>query len=68
MWFLMSDKDGDKLLDGHELLLALNEGMDAETGLPLKDSIEHVDTILREDDENGDGKISYEEFMGSAGI
>lgn len=41
--------------------------MDVQTGLPLKESIEHVDTILKEDDEDGDGKISYEEFLGSTG-
>ena len=64
-WFTLSDHDGDGKLDGHELLMALNDGLDAESGWSLEDSLAHIDLVMKEDDLDGDGKISFEEFLTS---
>lgn len=57
VWFHAMDKDGDQLLDGNELVTALTGEVD------LKEAIEHIDYVLAEDDLNGDGKISFQEFL-----
>lgn len=48
--------------------MAMNEGLDKSNQMSLKDSMEHVDIVLSEGDLNGDGKISYEEFMTAEGM
>lgn len=52
-WFSLTDTDGDGEIDGYELLMALNDGLDETNGIKLEEAIQHVDEIFAVDDLNG---------------
>jgi Ca2+-binding EF-hand superfamily protein len=60
LWFSLHDLDGDGYLDGNEVLGAVYEN--ESKAYALKEAVDYVDLILSNDDKNGDGKISYDEF------
>jgi Ca2+-binding EF-hand superfamily protein len=71
-WFAIHDEDGNGELDGNELLHAFSHwSNDHEEPSPatyrnmLSAMTDMVDHIMKEDDLNGDGYISIEEFMQS---
>jgi Ca2+-binding EF-hand superfamily protein len=67
-WFSLVDTNGDGRLDGNELLgtmapvTAYSEGHDHDHMMTFGEAMTEVDMILREDDLDGDGYISYHEF------
>ncbi|ORY98137.1 hypothetical protein BCR43DRAFT_438160 [Syncephalastrum racemosum] len=68
--FLLHDTDGDNHLDGHELRTAFTDYDEGEEDDPtryvsLDEVTEMVDHVLEEDDLNGDGLISWDEYMAS---
>ncbi|OZJ05893.1 hypothetical protein BZG36_00893 [Bifiguratus adelaidae] len=65
--FTLHDYDKDGHLDGHELRAAFTDfdGINAADLLNLEEVNEMVDHVLEEDDINGDGKISWEEYIAS---
>ncbi|ORX52705.1 hypothetical protein DM01DRAFT_1268933, partial [Hesseltinella vesiculosa] len=68
--FVLHDRNGDGHLDGHELRAAFSD-FDAEHEedptkfVSLEDITAMVDHVLEEDDLDGDGRISWEEYMQS---
>ncbi|KAI8867325.1 hypothetical protein GQ42DRAFT_109119, partial [Ramicandelaber brevisporus] len=63
-FFAVHDYNDDNHLDGHELLHALMS--EPESHKMSLGELEHwVDSILKDDDNNGDGLISWEEYMAS---
>jgi len=68
-YFKLHDSNNDNLLDGWELMFALNHDhndADAEKKIMSDQQISDLlDPIFREDDKNQDGFISYAEFMAS---
>ncbi|KAI9473574.1 MAG: hypothetical protein EXX96DRAFT_488553 [Benjaminiella poitrasii] len=65
--FLIHDVDGDGFLDGHELRAAFTDfgEDDATQYLSLEEVTEMVDHVLAEDDLDGDGLISWSEYLES---
>ncbi|CEG66072.1 hypothetical protein RMATCC62417_02721 [Rhizopus microsporus] len=66
--FLIHDQNGDGFLDGHELRQAFTDfGHDEDVSkyLSLDEITEMVDHVLEEDDLNGDGLISWSEYLES---
>ncbi|KAI8371822.1 hypothetical protein BD560DRAFT_369540 [Blakeslea trispora] len=67
--FLIHDLNGDGFLDGHELRAAFtdfgDEHEDATKYLSLEEVTEMVDHVIEEDDLNGDGLISWSEYLES---
>jgi len=55
--FKMFDKDGSGIISGDEIREVLSFGGTSQM------SKEQIDTIIKQVDENGDGEISYEEFV-----
>lgn len=67
-YFKLHDSNNDNLLDGWELMFALNhEDHKTEAKKPMSDQeiADMLDPIFKEDDRNQDGYISYAEFMDS---
>jgi len=68
-YFKLHDSNNDNLLDGWELMYALNHDHSNDTGDKKSMSDDQIsdllDPIFREDDRNQDGFISYAEFMAS---
>ncbi|RUP51646.1 hypothetical protein BC936DRAFT_146780 [Jimgerdemannia flammicorona] len=64
--FTLHDYNKDGYLDGHELRSAFTdfEGKDTPT-MSLEEVVDMVDHVLEEDDKDGDGRISWEEYMAS---
>ncbi len=50
------DKDGNKFLSPEEIFQTMNE-------LGVEITLKEVHELVKEIDENNDGKISYEEFL-----
>ncbi|KAI7865423.1 hypothetical protein BDF14DRAFT_1825318 [Spinellus fusiger] len=66
--FVLHDKNGDGYLDGHELRASIMEDImteDTASAISLDELTEVVDHVLEEDDMNGDGLISWEEYLQS---
>ncbi|CEP08295.1 hypothetical protein [Parasitella parasitica] len=65
--FVIHDINGDGYLDGHELRAAFTDfdEHDGEDPLTLQEVTEMVDHVLLEDDKNGDGLISWSEYLES---
>ncbi|KAI9020823.1 hypothetical protein CLU79DRAFT_219563 [Phycomyces nitens] len=67
--FVVHDKNADGHLDGHELRAAFTdfeEGDEDPTKfISLEEVTEMVDHVLEEDDINGDGLISWDEYLQS---
>jgi len=67
-YFKLHDSNNDNLLDGWELMFALNHDdskADEKKVLSDKEISDMLDPIFKEDDRNQDGFISYAEFMDS---
>lgn len=62
-YFMLHDFDKDGFLDGHEMRVAFGD-YDASIK-NLGDVEKVVDETLEEDDVDGDGKISWEEYLAS---
>ncbi|CAO3598988.1 unnamed protein product [Absidia cylindrospora] len=68
--FVLHDQNGDGHLDGHELRAAFSDfdhdsEEDPTKHVSLEDITLMVDHVLGEDDLDGDGMISWEEYMQS---
>ncbi|KAI9006433.1 hypothetical protein DFJ74DRAFT_712479 [Hyaloraphidium curvatum] len=65
-FFKVTDLNNDGFLDGHELRTAFSD-YDApeDQRIPVQEVDDMVDHTLREDDRDGDGKISLEEYLAS---
>ncbi|KAI8641086.1 hypothetical protein BD408DRAFT_346815 [Parasitella parasitica] len=65
--FVIHDTNGDGYLDGHELRAAFTDfdEHDGEDPLTLQEVTDMVDHVLLEDDKNGDGLISWSEYLES---
>ncbi|KAI8367802.1 hypothetical protein EDC96DRAFT_442029 [Choanephora cucurbitarum] len=67
--FLIHDLNGDGFLDGHELRAAFtdfgDEHEDVTHYFSLQEVTDMVDHVLEEDDLNGDGLISWSEYLES---
>ncbi|KAI8983607.1 hypothetical protein BDB01DRAFT_791426 [Pilobolus umbonatus] len=67
--FLTHDTNGDGHLDGHELRHAFtdfgDDHVDSTQFLSLDEVTDMVDHVLQEDDLNGDGLISWAEYLES---
>ncbi|OBZ87805.1 Multiple coagulation factor deficiency protein 2 [Choanephora cucurbitarum] len=63
--FVIHDLNGDGFLDGHELRVAMSDFDHEELDLSLKEVTEMIDHVLEEDDINGDGLISWSEYLES---
>ncbi|KAI8977883.1 hypothetical protein BDB01DRAFT_726913 [Pilobolus umbonatus] len=59
--FVIHDLNEDGYLDGHELMAAFNE----DNSTQLDEIVSMVDHVLLEDDRNGDGLISWSEYLES---
>jgi len=68
-YFKLHDSNNDNLLDGWELMFALNHDHNDATAdkkvMSDTDISDLLDPIFREDDKDQDGFISYAEFMAS---
>jgi Ca2+-binding EF-hand superfamily protein len=64
-WFNLWDHNEDEHLDGHELYGALQEGEESITHVELANWVDH---ILDNDDKNGDGMLSWEEYITGSGL
>ncbi|ORX47532.1 hypothetical protein BCR36DRAFT_413479 [Piromyces finnis] len=66
-FFSLHDYNGDNELDGNELFASFIDGFDPET--EEKKNLEYitkwVEHILEEDDIDGNGKISWSEYLAS---
>ncbi|KAI7900908.1 uncharacterized protein BX663DRAFT_515683 [Cokeromyces recurvatus] len=63
--FVIHDVNGDGYLDGHELRSAFTD-FDSNEPIPsLEEVTEMVDHVMLEDDKNGDGLISWNEYLES---
>ncbi|KAI8372773.1 uncharacterized protein BYT42DRAFT_536228 [Radiomyces spectabilis] len=68
--FVIHDTNGDNHLDGHELRAAFTDfddvsEIDPTEFISLEEVTEMVDHVLEEDDLDGDGRISWEEYIQS---
>ncbi|KAL1923785.1 uncharacterized protein VTP21DRAFT_8765 [Calcarisporiella thermophila] len=64
--FTLHDYNKDNHLDGHELRHVLTDVEEGDNPLPPLSEIDKtVDHVLLEDDIDGDGKISWEEYLAS---
>ncbi|KAI9472111.1 MAG: hypothetical protein EXX96DRAFT_582938 [Benjaminiella poitrasii] len=66
--FVIHDTNGDGYLDGHELRNAFTDFDDEEDNEPLptfQEVTDMIDHVLLEDDKNGDGLISWSEYLES---
>ncbi|CDS04759.1 hypothetical protein LRAMOSA07289 [Lichtheimia ramosa] len=68
--FVLHDTNNDGHLDGHELRAAFTDFDEDEEDDPtryvaLDEITDMVDHVLEEDDLNGDGRISWEEYLQS---
>ncbi|CAO3692021.1 unnamed protein product [Umbelopsis ramanniana] len=65
--FTLHDYNKDGFLDGHELRAAFTDidDDDPTAVVSLEEVTEMVDHVLEEDDLNGDGLISWEEYLES---
>ncbi|KAK4508871.1 uncharacterized protein ATC70_013494 [Mucor velutinosus] len=66
--FVIHDTNGDGYLDGHELRAAFTDFDEDEIhdlDLTLQEVTDMVDHVLMEDDKNGDGLISWSEYLES---
>ncbi|KAG0740214.1 hypothetical protein G6F57_008201 [Rhizopus arrhizus] len=65
--FLTHDQNGDGFLDGHELRQAFTDFGDEDGSkyISLEEVSEMIDHVLEEDDLNGDGLISWSEYLES---
>ncbi|KAI8368016.1 hypothetical protein EDC96DRAFT_506062 [Choanephora cucurbitarum] len=68
--FVIHDLNGDGFLDGHELRVAMSDfdhedNKNTEFELSLEEVTEMIDHVLAEDDTNGDGLISWSEYLES---
>ncbi|KAI8049131.1 uncharacterized protein B0P05DRAFT_563842 [Gilbertella persicaria] len=65
--FVIHDLNGDGYLDGHELRIAFTDfdQHEADTTMTLKEVTAMIDHVLEEDDKNGDGLISWTEYLES---
>ncbi|KAI8376991.1 hypothetical protein BD560DRAFT_391353 [Blakeslea trispora] len=68
--FLIHDLNGDGFLDGHELRVAMSDfdhqdNKGTEFDLSLEEVTRMIDHVLGEDDKNGDGLISWSEYLES---
>lgn len=66
--FVIHDTDGNGYLDGHELRAAFTDFDDTQEEhdlIPLDEVNAMVDHVLLEDDKNGDGLISWSEYLES---
>lgn len=68
-YFKLHDSNNDNLLDGWELMFALNhdhnEASADKQAMSDQEISDLLDPIFREDDKDQDGFISYAEFMAS---
>lgn len=67
-YFKLHDANNDNLLDGWELMFALNHEdhkLAEKKSLSDQEISEMLDPIFKDDDRNQDGYISYAEFMDS---
>ncbi|KAI8823546.1 uncharacterized protein EV422DRAFT_359848 [Fimicolochytrium jonesii] len=72
-FFSLADQNGDHYLDGHELRHTYTTGggeqstehPPKEHRLPLEEVESMIDHTLLEDDIDGDGKISWDEYLAS---
>ncbi|RKP02774.1 hypothetical protein CXG81DRAFT_5565, partial [Caulochytrium protostelioides] len=71
-YFALNDHDMDGFLDGHELFMSFmadaNAGVHAAAlpdRLSLADLRAVVAEVMDEDDRDGDGRISWEEYLAS---
>ncbi|KAJ3091393.1 hypothetical protein HK102_000716 [Quaeritorhiza haematococci] len=65
-WFFsLYDYNKDEHLDGHELRNAFTEYDKEDKDMQLIDVEEMIEHVLREDDRDNDGKISWEEYLAS---
>ncbi|XP_068088263.1 multiple coagulation factor deficiency protein 2 homolog isoform X2 [Hyperolius riggenbachi] len=70
-YFTMHDFDHNKLLDGLEILAALQDSLDEHLGSvftkeeKMKHYIDMTDEVLEEDDLDKDGFLSFVEYMHS---
>jgi hypothetical protein len=49
-WFTMHDADGNGKLDGYELMMSLNDGVDTEDMLTFDETVATTDELLEEHD------------------
>ncbi|KAI9278066.1 hypothetical protein BY458DRAFT_554075 [Sporodiniella umbellata] len=66
--FLVHDANSDGFLDGHELRQAFTDfggEEDASKFFTIDEVTEMIDHVLEEDDLNGDGLISWSEYLES---
>ncbi|ORX81968.1 hypothetical protein BCR32DRAFT_232300 [Anaeromyces robustus] len=66
-FFTLHDYNKDSELDGNELFASFMDGFDPEVEekKDLRYILEWVDHILEEDDIDGNGKISWSEYLAS---
>lgn len=69
-YFKMHDYDGNSLLDGLELSIAIThvhkeEGSEQAPVMSEDELVSIIDGVLRDDDKNNDGYIDYAEFAKS---
>ncbi|CEG68318.1 hypothetical protein RMATCC62417_04608 [Rhizopus microsporus] len=63
--FVLHDSNGDGYLDGHELRATYTDFDVKHFNIPLSDIVEMIDHTLEEDDLNGDGLVSWAEYLES---
>ncbi|KAI9295181.1 hypothetical protein K502DRAFT_341923 [Neoconidiobolus thromboides FSU 785] len=70
--FYILDKDANGFLDGHEIRANIHKSQkerhlkdEYSTVWDVEQLNEYVDMVLKEDDIDGDGRISIDEFMAS---
>ncbi|KAJ1653714.1 hypothetical protein IWQ61_006218 [Dispira simplex] len=63
-YFAFHDTNDDNLLDGHELRLPWKKGFKREfhRNATLQEIDDRVDSVLEDDDINGDGMIDFDEY------
>ncbi|XP_068135821.1 multiple coagulation factor deficiency protein 2 isoform X2 [Hyperolius riggenbachi] len=69
-YFKMHDYDGNSLLDGLELAVAIRhvhkeEGNEHPPSISEEELVNLIDGVLKDDDKNNDGYIDYAEFAKS---
>lgn len=68
LWFFSYDFNNDQMLDGHELMFAFAGHLETQVNkaeYKLADLMKFADHALKEDDDNGDGKIDINEYLQS---
>ncbi|KAG1441770.1 hypothetical protein G6F46_012165 [Rhizopus delemar] len=63
--FVVHDLNGDGYLDGHEIRCAYTDFHFKNNSPSLNEVTDMVDHVLEEDDLNGDGLISWNEYLES---